>query len=134
MLRNTNIDAKSLYQNHTMILGNSVKNFVIVIPNEAHESMHQLKKQRPLANQPYFPQHLITKVGTNIIWFNADVHHNHTVGLNDSRSQRVYQSSYFQFNDTLDPITLKNAGNFSFLEGHTNPDMPTYIMNGTNSC
>ena len=79
MLRNTNIDAKSLYQNHTMILGNSVKNFVIVIPNEAHESMHQLNNQRPLANQPYFRQRLITKVGTNIIWFNADVHHNQQI-------------------------------------------------------
>ena len=33
----TNINANSLYNNRTMILGNNVKNFVIIIPDEAHE-------------------------------------------------------------------------------------------------
>lgn len=58
----TNINANSLYNNRTMILGNNVKNFVIIIPDEAHESLIQRKNQLPLTNQPYFPQHLVTNV------------------------------------------------------------------------
>ena len=46
----TNINANSLYNNRTMILGNNVKNFVIIIPDEAHESLGQAKNQLPLTN------------------------------------------------------------------------------------
>jgi hypothetical protein len=38
---NLKIDANSLYNDQTMILGNNVKNFVIIISNEAHESLNQ---------------------------------------------------------------------------------------------
>ena len=38
-----NINANSLYNNRTMILGNNVKNFVIIIPDGAHESLGQAK-------------------------------------------------------------------------------------------
>ena len=43
-----------------MILGNNVKNFVIILPDEAHESLNQPENQLPLTNQPYLPQHLVT--------------------------------------------------------------------------
>ena len=88
----TNINANSLYNNRTMILGNNVKNFVIIIPDEAHES---LKNQLPLTNQPYLPQHLVTNVGTTIVWFNADVGHKHMITLTDSNSKKVYQLLFF---------------------------------------
>lgn len=60
-----NIYATSLYNGKTIVLGNNVKNFVIVIPDEAHESPNQPKNQLPLTNQPYLPQHLVANVGTN---------------------------------------------------------------------
>ncbi len=40
-----NIEAASLYNDKTMILGNNVKSFEIVIPDEAHESLNQPKNQ-----------------------------------------------------------------------------------------
>ena len=42
-----NINANPLYNNRTMILGNNVKNFVIIIPDEAHESLGQAKNHLP---------------------------------------------------------------------------------------
>ena len=38
------INATSLYNTHNMILGNNVKNLVILVPNEAHEP-YSLKEQ-----------------------------------------------------------------------------------------
>ena len=90
-----NIDATSLYNDKTMILGNNVKNFVIVIPDEAHESLNQPKNQLPLTNQPYLPQHLVTNVGTTIVWFSADVGHKHMVTLTDSNSKKAYEARLF---------------------------------------
>jgi hypothetical protein len=48
------------------VLGNNVKNLVILIPNEAHELINQPKDHYPLANQPYIPQNAIVNVGTAI--------------------------------------------------------------------
>ncbi len=77
-----------------MILGNNVKNFVIIIPDEAHESLNQPKNQLPLTNQPYLPQHLVTNVGTTVVWFNPDVAHKHMITLTDSNSKRVYEAAF----------------------------------------
>ncbi len=60
-----NIKASDVYQIRGMTLGNNVKNLVILIPNEAHESMNQPKNQLPLINQPYVPQNAVINVGTD---------------------------------------------------------------------
>ena len=54
-------NASSMYDTHLMVLGNNVKNLVILIPNEAHEPVGQQKNQLPLANQPYIPQKIQDK-------------------------------------------------------------------------
>jgi plastocyanin len=127
----TNINANSLYNNRTMILGNNVKNFVIIIPDEAHESLIQPKNQLPLTNQPYFPQHLVTNVGTTIVWFNADVGHKHMVTLTDSNSKKVYEAAFFPSNEASKPLTLNTTGDYSYYEKSVNKDVPNYMMNGT---
>ncbi|MGB0026506.1 MAG: hypothetical protein WBP64_06675, partial [Nitrososphaeraceae archaeon] len=81
-----NIKASSIYQTHTMVLGNNIKNLLILIPDEAHESMNQPKNQLPLINQPYVPQNAVVNVGTTVTWFHADVDHKHTITLNDKSS------------------------------------------------
>ena len=63
-----------VYNNKTMVLGNNVKNLVVLIPNEGYESPSVLKEHR-LINQPYVPQNIVASPGTNIIWFNGDVGH-----------------------------------------------------------
>ncbi len=50
------INATNLYKTHNMILGNNVKNLVILVPNEAHEP-YSLKEQQ-LINQAFIPQNV----------------------------------------------------------------------------
>ena len=96
-----NINSKSLYNNQTIVLGKNVKNFVIVIPDEAHESLNQQKSQLPLTDQPYLPQNLVSNVGTAVVWFNADVGHNHKITLTDQNNRSVYENAFFPFNERL---------------------------------
>ncbi len=114
-----------------MILGNNVKNFVIIIPDEAHESLNQPKNQLPLTNQPYLPQHLVTDVGTAIVWFNADVGHKHMVTLTDSNSKKVYESTFFPSNEASQPLRLNRSGEYSYIEKGANKAVPSFVMNGT---
>jgi len=125
------IEATSLYNDKTMTLGNNVKNFVVVIPDEAHESLNQPKNQLPLTDQPYLPQHLVTNVGTTIIWFSADVGHNHKITLTDSNSKNIYENAFFPFNEVSKPLTLNETGDFSYFEKGVNKDVPSFVMNGT---
>jgi hypothetical protein len=62
-----NIVSAEVYQNQKMILGNNVKNLVIVIPNEAHETTGQPKNQLPLINQPYLSDNVVVNRGIEII-------------------------------------------------------------------
>ena len=65
------IDATSVYETKSMDLGSNIKNLVILIPNEGHESQNigdQSADQR-LVNQPYIPQHVTVPLGTAITWF-----------------------------------------------------------------
>ena len=63
-LQRPNINASYVFDAHRLVLGNNVKNLVVLIPNEAHESTNQPRDQYPLANQPYLPQNAIVNVGT----------------------------------------------------------------------
>jgi hypothetical protein len=126
-----NIDATSLYNDKTMILGNDVKNFVIILPDEAHESLNQPKNQLPLTNQPYLPQHLVTNVGTTIVWFSADVGHKHMVTLTDGDSKKIYEAPFFLSNEASKPLTLNNTGDYSYYEKGVNKAVPGFVINGT---
>lgn len=127
-----NIKASNAYQTHTMVLGNNIKNFVILIPNEAHESMNQPKNQLPLINQPYVPQNAVVNVGTTVTWFHADVDHKHTITLNDKNSgSNVFTSPKFLFNTATQPLTFNKTGTFEYFEKNVNNDVPNFVMNGT---
>ncbi len=45
-----NLDAQTVYEQKSVVLGNDIKNFVILIPNEVHESTTQDKNRYLLAN------------------------------------------------------------------------------------
>ncbi len=42
--------AQSTYEQKKAVVDQSVKNFIVLIPNEGHESVNQPKNQWPLAN------------------------------------------------------------------------------------
>lgn len=124
------INASTIFDTHSMVLGNNMKNLVILIPDEAHESTNQPKNQLPLANQAYLPQNAIVNVGTTVIWFNGDVDHDHKITL-DNSATGGFESGDISYNTASKPITFNDTGTFNYFEADVNSDDPSFVMNGT---
>jgi plastocyanin len=130
------INATNLYKTHNMVLGNNVKNLVILIPNEAHEP-YSLKEQQ-LINQAFIPQNVRMNVGTTIVFFNADVGHDHReVIVNGLTGSRVFDTRIFSYDDADDEddklpnsshnYTFNEIGDFSYYD----TVFGKKVMNGT---
>lgn len=126
-----NTSAENVYNNHTMVLGNNIKNLIILIPNEAHEPPG-LPKELRVVNQPYLPQNVVANVGTTIIWFPTDIPHNHQVSVVDKNSNTIYDSGVIKFNTASKPLKLNESGSqYVFYEKTKNPKYPNFVLNGT---
>jgi len=121
--------ASDILNSQSLILPNSVKNFVILIPNEAHESPLLPKEQR-LINQPYVPQHLFAPAKINIAWFSGDVGHTRKITLENQNSENILNTS-IKFNSISPIITYNDTGTFSYYEKGANKEDPNFVMNGT---
>ena len=110
-----------------------IKNFVILIPDEAHESINQPKKERPLINQPYIPQNVVANIGTTIGWFNADKGHTHVITINDSNSGVIaFKSGSVKFNESiLLPSSFYETNLLNYFEKNVNSNDPKFVINGT---
>jgi plastocyanin len=129
------INATNLYETHNMILGNNVKNLVILIPNEAHEP-YSLKEQQ-LINQAFVPQNVRMNVGTTIVFFNADVGHDHReIIVNGLTGSRVFDTRIFSYdNDDEDDKIPNSSRNYTFGEigdfSYYDTVFGKKVMNGT---
>jgi len=121
--------AKDIFDNKTLTLPSDVKNFVILIPNEAHESPLLPKEQR-LINQPYVPQNVVSGANTQIIWFSGDVGHTRKITLTDENSKEVYNSR-LKFNTATEPLLLNHSGKFTYFEKNANIQDPKFVMEGS---
>ena len=130
------IDATSVYETKSMDLGNNVKNLVILIPNEGHESQNigdQSTDQR-LVNQPYIPQSVTVPLGTAITWFNGDVDHDHKITLGEQGSNLnniIFDSDDFAYNTASQPVVMNNTGSFDYYQADVNNEDTDFVMNGT---
>jgi len=130
------IDASSVYETKSLDLGNNIKNLVILIPNEAHESQNigdQSATQRHI-NQPYIPQNAIVSKGTTIAWFNGDVDHDHKItltGQNNNLGSTAFDSDVFAYNTASQPVVMNNTGSFGYYQADVNNEDTDYVMNGT---
>ena len=122
--------ASRVFNNKTMDLTGKVKNLIILIPNEAHESPLLPKEQR-LINQPYVPQNIIVSPGTNIVWFNGDVGHTRKITLMDEKSNQVFDSGIFEFNTASKSVNLNKTGIYNYSQANVNKDDPNFLMEGT---
>ena len=77
------INATSLFDSGQMILSNNVKHLVILIPNEGHHGPGEEDESRFIA-QPFVPQNAVVGPGTQIVWYNGDVGHEHNIVVNDN--------------------------------------------------
>src|SRR5918995_1247736 len=134
------IDASNVYETKSMTLGDNIRNFVILIPNEAHESQNtgdSTSEQRHI-NQPYIPWHATVPKGTAIVWFNGDVDHDHKIiltrqdSISDGSSSNLYfDSGTFAYNTATQPVVMDDTGSFYYSETDVNSDDPDFVMNGT---
>ena len=121
--------ASQILASQTLNLPNSVRNFVILIPNEAHESPLLPKEQR-LINQPYVPQHLFAPANINIAWFSGDVGHTRKVTLENQNSEKIFDTS-IKFNSISPTVEFNDSGTFSYYEKGANKEDLNFVMNGT---
>lgn len=124
------ISAQDVYQNRMMTFGGSIKNIIILLPNEGHESPALPKDQR-IINQPYVPENIVVSPGTNIVWLNGDVGHTRTITLVDENGDQVYSSGKFDFNTVTNPLVLNKTSKFTYSEADVNQDDPKFVMQGT---
>jgi len=134
--QNQGIDASSIYETKSISLGNNIKNLVILIPNEGHESQNvgdQSYDQRHI-NQPYVPQNVIVSKGTAVAWFNGDVDHDHKItltGQNNNLGSTAFDSDVFAYNTVSQPVVMNNTGSFGYYQADVNNEDTDYVMNGT---
>ncbi len=121
-----NNNASSIFNTQQMILGNNVKNLVVLIPNEGHHGP-QADEDRFL-DQPFIPQNAIVNKGTNIVWFNSDVGHDHNlVVTNNSTGGTVHETGVFpQFE--VRSLALNGTGNYHYTD--TEDYEEGFVMNG----
>jgi hypothetical protein len=122
--------ARNIYQNKIMSFANNVKNIVMLIPNEGHESPALPQEQR-IINQPYVPVNIIVGQNIKIAWINGDVGHKHSITVVDKNSQPIYSSGKFDFNNVTTPLILNHSGKYVYSESNVNKDDPKFIMKGT---
>lgn len=122
--------AFDIYQNRVMTFGGNVKNIILLLPNEGHESPTLPQEQR-LINQPYVPPNINIGPDTQIAWINGDVGHTHSVTVLDKNSKQVFSSGKFGFNSVTTPLVLNDSGRFMYSESDVNKDDPKVVMEGT---
>jgi plastocyanin len=110
-----NVNATDLYNTGQMVLGNSVKHLLILIPNEGHHGPGEGDEARFIP-QPFVPQNVVVTPGTEVVWFNGDVGHEHNIVVTNANTSELQ----------TDPSTLGtnrtqlfNSGEFSELEVST---------------
>ena len=134
--QNPDMNTSNVYETKSMDLGSNVKDLIILIPNEGHESQNigdQSTDQR-LVNQPYIPQSVTVPVGTAIMWFNGDVDHDHKITLvkqGSNLNNIIFDSDDFAYNTASQPVVMNNTGSFDYYQADVNNEDTDFVMNGT---
>jgi plastocyanin len=110
-----NLNATSVYDSGSMILGDNVKHLVILIPNEGHHGPGEEDESRFIA-QPFVPQNVVIGPGTQVTWFNGDVGHEHNIVVNDPNRNQVFNTGEFTELSTSKPVVFNDTGNFEYAD------------------
>jgi plastocyanin len=109
--------ATSIYDTHEFDVGDDVQNLFILIPNEAHHGPGEEDEARYL-NQPFVPESVTISPGTNVVWFNGDVGHEHNLAISGgsgSAPNPLYQTGEFSEFDARN-YTFNDVGDFSYAD------------------
>lgn len=109
-----NINAQSLFNTQTMVLGNNVKNLVILIPNEGHHGPGEEDEARFLEQQ-FVPANAVVNAGTTVGWFSGDVGHEHEVRVKDATGNSVlFTTGILPESQLSKTYTFNTPGTYSY--------------------
>jgi hypothetical protein len=112
--------AESVHNTETLKIPKEVDVFVILIPNEAHESWenerHKLITDR---NAYYVPTNLVVQQGTSIVFLDADAPwdtpHPETIEIIDKDTKDVvFSTGVLDYSNSSEPVKLP-PGNYSLV-------------------
>jgi plastocyanin len=124
----TDLDAANVHESGQMMVGNNVKDLVIVIPNEGHHGPGEEDEARFIA-QPFIPQNATVTPGTQVVWFNGDVGHEHNIVVRNSNGDELFETGEFTELQASRPITFNNTGEFAYAD--TVEYEEGFVMTGT---
>ncbi len=108
-----NISAESIFNTKTMILGNNVKNLVILIPNEGHHAAGEDNEARFL-DQHFVPENAVVNTGTTVQWFNGDAGHERTIDVKGPNGDTVFNTGEIVDSQASNPFTFSNSGIYNY--------------------
>jgi plastocyanin len=108
--------APDIFSSEQYTLSDNDKNLVILIPNEGHHEPGEYDEARFIA-QSFVPETAVINKGTNVIWFNGDVVHEHDIIItSDSESASpIYQTGEFTEFEARN-YTFNDVGEFSYAD------------------
>lgn len=87
----------------------------ILIPNEAHHGPGEADEARYL-DQSFVPESVTLSPGTNVVWFNGDVGHEHNIAVSgEGGPSPIYQTGEFTEFDARN-YTFNEIGDFSYAD------------------
>jgi hypothetical protein len=123
---NTSNSASDVFNSKELTLSSNVKNLVVLIPNEGHHGL-QADEDRFL-DQPFIPQNAVVNEGTNIVWFNGDVGHDHNlVVTNNLTGESVSETGVFPEFEVRN-VALNGTGNYHYTD--TEDYEEGFVMDG----
>lgn len=124
----TSNSASNIFNSREYSPSSNVENLVILIPNEGHHGPGKEDEARFIA-QSFVPETAIIGEGTNVIWFNGDVGHEHDIVVmnNTDGTVPIYQTGKFTEFEARN-YTFNEAGEFHYAD--TVEYENSYIMRG----
>ena len=114
--RITSQSATDIFNNKSYELPSSADHFVVLIPDDGHHGPGEADEARFIA-QSFVPETTVINEGTNVIWFNSVVGHEHNVVVtNDAGSTSpIYQTGEFAEFEARN-YTFNEAGAFRYAD------------------
>ena len=108
-------NATNVFDSGQMILPGNAKHLVILIPNEGHHGPGEEDESRFIA-QPFVPQNAVINTGTQVVWFNGDVGHEHAIIVTDDSDNQVFETGEFDELEASRPITFNITGDYEYAD------------------
>ena len=125
---NTSNSANDIFSSKEYSPSSGVKNLVVLIPNEGHHGPGEEDEAR-FIDQSFVPETAVINRGTNVIWFNGDVGHEHDIVVTSDTvsTNPIYQTGEFTEFEARN-YTFNEAGEYRYAD--TVEYENGYIMRG----